>query len=239
MISLARIPEFFVSHKASPGLIIGMVFVLSIGVALGLVLLELAAWLVGERVRRSMHWVFVFGLALLTVLPPVQRLVDGSDLLDCRVCIADSAFSFRSFMFAGRRSGCSSRCFHPSWWHFRCGFCCLPPWVVLSCRMPLKHRPILQINNPVPVVLVVLDEFNITALLDAEGRIDPVRFPNFAALASQSQWFTNAVATYVETAVAVSAILTGRQPRAGCSAQSDGNRSSSKSVHNVGRPLSS
>ncbi|MBA3614252.1 MAG: hypothetical protein H0W49_15345, partial [Nitrospirales bacterium] len=78
---LGQNPEFFVSHKASPGLIIGMVFVLSIGVALGLVLVELAAWLVGERVRRRMHRVLVFGLAFLTVLPPAQRLIGGNDLL--------------------------------------------------------------------------------------------------------------------------------------------------------------
>jgi hypothetical protein len=62
---------------------------------------------------------------------------------------------------------------------------------------------------------VVFDEFNITALLDGAGRIDPVRFPNFAALAADSWWFPNAIATYVETTVAVSRILTGLNPRSG------------------------
>jgi hypothetical protein len=71
----------------------------------------------------------------------------------------------------------------------------------------------IEIKNPVPVVLVVLDEFNITALLDAEGRIDPVRYPNFSELAAESWWFPNAVTTSGSTERAVPAILTGQQPR--------------------------
>ncbi|WP_342348291.1 sulfatase-like hydrolase/transferase [uncultured Nitrospira sp.] len=210
---LGQNPEFFVSHKASPGLIIGMVFVLSMGMALGLVLLELAAWLVGERIRNSMHLVFVFGLAFLTALPPAQRLVDGADLLIVGLALV------LGFLFS---------VLYVRWQVVRLFVTVLSPVVVAFPLWFLLFTPVgrlvipdvieaqadITINNPVPVVLVVLDEFNITALLDAEGRIDPVRFPNFAALGSESQWFTNATATYVETAVAVSAILTGRKPRA-------------------------
>lgn len=209
---LGQNPEFFVSYKAGPELIIGMVFVLSIGMPLGLVLLELAVWPVGERVRNSLHLVFVFGLAFLTVLPPVQRLVNGSDLL-----IVGFALLI-GFLFS---------VFYVRWQAIRLFLTVLSPVVVAFPLWFLLFTPVgrlvmpdaieaqadIGINNPVPVVLIVLDEFNITALLDAERRIDPVRFPNFAALASQSQWYPNAAAAYVETAVAVSAILTGRKPR--------------------------
>ncbi len=58
-----------------------MIFVLSMGVALGLVLLELAAGLVGEQVRRSIHLAFVFVFVILVVLPSVQRVIDGTDLV--------------------------------------------------------------------------------------------------------------------------------------------------------------
>ncbi|GJL70451.1 MAG: hypothetical protein NPIRA06_30860 [Nitrospirales bacterium] len=209
---LGQNPEFFVSYKASPGLIIGMVFVLSIGVALGLVLLELAAWLVGERVRNSLHLVFVFGLAFLTALPPTQRLVDGPDLLIVGFALL-LGFLFSVLYVRGQAVRLFLTVLSPVVVAFPLWFLLFTPVGRLIMPDVIEAQADIEINNPVPVVLIVLDEFNITALLDAEGRIDPVRFPNFAALASQSQWFANAAATYVETAVAVSAILTGRKPR--------------------------
>lgn len=211
---LGQNPEFFVSHKAGPGLIIGMVFVLSIGVALGLVLLELAAWLFGERVRNILHLVFVFGLAFLTVLPPVQRLVDGSDLLIVGFALL-IGFLFSVLYVRGQAFRLFLTVLSPVVVAFPLWFLLFTPVGRLVMPDAIEPKAPIAINNPIPVVLVVLDEFNITALLDAEHRIDPVRFPNFADLAAQSYWFPNAVATYVETATAVSGILTGRQPKAG------------------------
>jgi len=40
-----------------------------------------------------------------------------------------------------------------------------------------------------PVVLIAFDELPLNSLLDANGRIDPVRFPNFARVARGSTWF--------------------------------------------------
>ena len=62
------------------------------------------------------------------------------------------------------------------------------------------------------VVLLVLDEFPGDSLLDAGGRIDPVRYPNFAALASDATWFRNAYSVYDSTTKAVPLILDGRRP---------------------------
>ena len=211
---LGQNPEFFVSHKASPGLIIGMVFVLSIGVALGLVLLELVAWLVGERVRNSLHLVFTFGLAFLTVLPPVRRLVGGSDLLIVGFALL-IGFLFSVLYARGQAFRLFLTVLSPVVVAFPLWFLFFTPVGRLVMPDAIEAKAPIAISNPIPVVLVVLDEFNITALLDAERRIDSVRFPNFAALAAQSYWFPNAVATYVETATAVSGILTGRQPKAG------------------------
>ena len=66
-----------------------------------------------------------------------------------------------------------------------------------------------------PVVLVTFDELPMNSLLDANGRIDPVRFPNFARLGRGSTWFVNASTVAEGTTHAVPAILTGRFPRAG------------------------
>ena len=66
----------------------------------------------------------------------------------------------------------------------------------------------------VPVLLVAFDELPVNSLLDAHGRIDAARFPNFAALAAGSTWFANTSTVAEGTTHAVPAILTGRFPRA-------------------------
>jgi hypothetical protein len=65
------------------------------------------------------------------------------------------------------------------------------------------------------VLLVTFDELPLNSLLDAHGRIDPVRFPNFARFARGSTWFVNTSTVAEGTTHAVPAILTGRLPRAG------------------------
>ncbi len=65
------------------------------------------------------------------------------------------------------------------------------------------------------VVLIVLDEFPGDALRDAQGRIDPVRYPNIAALAANGTWYRNAWSKYDSTTKAVPLILDGMSPRPG------------------------
>ena len=60
-----------------------------------------------------------------------------------------------------------------------------------------------------PVVVVVLDEFPLTSLLRADGSINEVRYPKFAALARKSTWFRNAASESAHTGRSVPTILTG------------------------------
>jgi Sulfatase len=66
-------------------------------------------------------------------------------------------------------------------------------------------------------ILLVLDEFPSDSLLDAQGRIDPVRYPNLAALAAGGTWFPNAYSVYDSTTKAVPLILDGIRPHPGTS----------------------
>ena len=68
------------------------------------------------------------------------------------------------------------------------------------------------------VVLLVMDEFPGDSLLDASRRIDPVRYPNFAALAGDGTWFRNAFSVYDSTTKAVPLILDGMRRAPGSSA---------------------
>jgi hypothetical protein len=68
-------------------------------------------------------------------------------------------------------------------------------------------------SAPVPVVLLIIDELPLVSLLDADRAIDPVLYPNLAALAHDGTWFRNATTVADFTQWAVPAILTGRYPR--------------------------
>lgn len=72
--------------------------------------------------------------------------------------------------------------------------------------------PGYQAQNPVPVVMIVLDGLNGMALLNEQLEIDAQRYPAFARLAAMSTWYRNASTVHYRTDNAVPAILTGRVP---------------------------
>ena len=70
----------------------------------------------------------------------------------------------------------------------------------------------VDMGSPAPVVLIVLDELPTLSLINDEGAIDPDRWPNFATLAAESNWFRNHTGVAPSTPTAVPAILSGRFP---------------------------
>lgn len=70
----------------------------------------------------------------------------------------------------------------------------------------------VEVDNPVPVVMLVFDEFPVASLIDSEGNIQESAYPNFARLARDGVWFRNAMGVEQQTEQAMPAILTGRHP---------------------------
>jgi len=68
------------------------------------------------------------------------------------------------------------------------------------------------VANPVPLVMIVFDEFPIASLIDPDGSLYADRYPNFARLAADGTWFRNAVTVEQQTEHSVPAILTGVVP---------------------------
>jgi hypothetical protein len=66
-----------------------------------------------------------------------------------------------------------------------------------------------DVSSHVPVVMVVFDEVSTIAFEDAHERIDPVLYPNLAALARDTTWFRYATAPTDMTGTATPTILTG------------------------------
>ena len=63
-----------------------------------------------------------------------------------------------------------------------------------------------------PVVLIVLDELPTASIIDANGAIDAVRFPNLARLAGEATWYRNHTTQSGFTNTAVPTIFTGNSP---------------------------
>lgn len=66
-----------------------------------------------------------------------------------------------------------------------------------------------EVGNPVPVVMLVFDEFPLATMIDAEGRLLADVYPNFAQLAAEGVWYRNAVGVRQQTEEALPTILTG------------------------------
>ena len=79
-------------------------------------------------------------------------------------------------------------------------------------------EPVDETVSRGPIVMVVFDELPVRSLLDADGLIDPVRYPGFAEFASEATWYRNSTGVATHTANAVPAILTGRYPPAALAA---------------------
>ena len=72
--------------------------------------------------------------------------------------------------------------------------------------------PRLEPHSTTPILMVVFDQLPLVSLLDNEGQIDPIRYPNFSKLAGDSIWYRNATAVSDRTGWALPALLTGNYP---------------------------
>lgn len=70
----------------------------------------------------------------------------------------------------------------------------------------------VAIEDPAPVVMVVLDELPTVSLLDDDGAIDAERLPALAGLAADATWYRNHSTVAPLTPSALPAILTGQLP---------------------------
>jgi hypothetical protein len=70
----------------------------------------------------------------------------------------------------------------------------------------------VKIDRPKRVVMIVMDEFPTSSLLDGKGGLDASLFPHLAALADDSNWYRNHTTVGPHTTQAVPAMLTGDFP---------------------------
>jgi chromate transport protein ChrA len=209
---LSKNSSFFVTHRTSSlGIClvtIGLCFILP-GL---LVAVEAMVSLLGVTKLRLTHSFFVALLIAASVLPltkGIPGLSGGQKLL--AVISASLAGSFAYLKFRTRR--------------FSLVF--LLPAVLIFPLLFLFHSPVSRllfhashwekeghiVRNPVPIVMVIFDEFPLSSLLNEKNLIDAIHYPHFASLAAESIWYRNATSVSDGTLNAVPAILDGLYPR--------------------------
>lgn len=210
---LSEGPAFFVAHHAQPSDIYLLVLFLCGALPASIVLVEALVGLLSRAARRHLHFWVVTLLLILGLLPMLKR-VEGIPGMACLVGAA----------VLGVTGGAA-------YYRFRLVRTCftgLAPAVIVVPGLFMFHSPvskivlagdyanaekkIAKVENPVPVILVILDEFPTVSLMDEKREIDPIRYPHFAALVREATWFRNFTTVYPATTGAIPSILTGKYP---------------------------
>lgn len=206
---LSENAEFFVAADMGPLAIIGLMALLTLGIP---TLLCLPFWIF-RHVSAVPAFLVLFVLFLLYVVQLTNAL-DGIPAV-AAVSISGIAAALLSVAYLRRAEFAfvvSVMCPIAILFAAQFAFSSNVYSLLRSDNSADGHGIELNMEEPIPVVLVVLDEMPLLDMLDPNGDIDEKAFPNFALLANQSTWYENATTVAAETMVAVPAILTGQHP---------------------------
>lgn len=208
---LGRTPEFFVVRGSTDADVIVLALALVLVPPLVGLAVEAAAGAISAGAVRWVHLVLVAVLAAGVAVQIVRRDIGSTYPVFAISVAAGAGFAV---LYARTRP---VRMF--------VGVLAPVPLIFLAIflvRAPLselggtaKALAIAAPKRPVPVVLVVFDEFAEDSLLGPDHKVDAGRFPNFAALEQTATWYRNASSVHEHTPAAVPAILTGQYPTPG------------------------
>jgi len=176
-------------------------------------LLEGLVGLAGEAPRRALHLLFVGGLVTLIALRALKEAFDPAAGI---VVLAAFALGLAGALFYRRvRAGRSIvNLLVPAPLIFLAMFLFFSP-VENLVFPPKAHASLVVQSASNDIVVLILDEFPTSSLMNGGGQIDAARYPSFGDLARHSTWFRNATSEHEGTHAAVPAILDGRLPKRG------------------------
>ena len=199
---------FLQDHGVEPAAIYLLTITTCVLIPMLIVFTELGASSFGQLVRSRVHTAIVFLLTTAIVLPVLK----WSGVFDGRRQVA-----------LGVLLGAAGALAYRHWPPVRLLVTAALPALLVFPGLFVFHSPVSRllfpksapeiapsgVSNPVPVVMVVFDEFCGTSLMNEEHQIDARRYPNFAALAENATWYRNATTVHPRTDRAVPAILAG------------------------------
>ena len=202
-------PGFLTDSGVEPAGVLLIAAVLSLLIPAGV---ALTAWGIGRvfpRARRPVFATALFILSALIALPIVKRIesyLSAALVISLGLALAGAAVWA---YFASRRVRSVVTVAAPAVIVF-------PAIFLFSSPISSMFGAARQIEtarwNPVPIVMLVLDELSGQSLLNEQREIDAARFPGFARLAQQSTWYRNATTIHSETLYAVPTLLSGKFP---------------------------
>ena len=203
-------PEELTARRASPLAIVGFALAVALLPAMALWLLEQPTRLLGRQRRELVHRVVLSSLFGILVVEVVKEATSAP----ARLLISLGLLAGVGFLVLSAR------------WEqilLVARYLALAPIAFVALFLfasPVSALIVgggvdaadVEVADPAPVVMVVLDELPTASLLDGAGDLDADRLPGFAALAEDATWYRNHTTVAPETASAVPAILTGRLP---------------------------
>lgn len=212
-------PAFFAVRRSSVGeillLVVMLLVILPLPLLTILTLMDLASrrWRVNPVWGQALHGLFMAGLAAAFFLLMLKQV--GFDgllwLLTGLVLGLGFALAYRHLDFLRQILSwlALSLVILPIVFLLRPGMVKL----MMGRQETVALLPVEEAR--VPVIFVLADELSLTALLDAEERIDAASYPHLASFAAQATWFSHAETVSDATEIAVPALLTGRFPQPG------------------------
>ncbi|HET9258816.1 MAG TPA: hypothetical protein VFP42_01660, partial [Acidimicrobiia bacterium] len=198
---------FFTAHQAIPFDVIGLALLLTIVIPLIVALPIVVLIRFAPRVGVVAYGLVLGLLAAAASLPFVERMVDTTWLVVAMALALGGLVVWASLRFRGLQTLLR--------WGAVVPLVVLAMFVFISPASALVMAPdrVVQetsgVGNPVPVVILVLDELPVQTLMDAEGNIDATRYPGFASLLEDFTWFRNTATLSSFTEEVLPMILTG------------------------------
>ncbi len=208
---LSRNSEFFIAKHSKPLEIVLLAILLSIGIPGILAVIELLSGWIHPKLREVVHGFLFVLLAATTLMPTLKNL----EMLPGTILIGTAFLGGVLMLVLVSRLQAARILVN----YLSLSLLIIPILfltnhsigkVLRSDDSDVPH--VLKVSATAPVFVLVFDEFPVVSLLDENGDIDPVRYPNFHRLMEDSIWFRKATTVADGTPEAVTAILTGKYP---------------------------
>ena len=203
----ARHPEFLVAHGMQATSVVIFVLTLALAIPISVCVLLLVLGKLSQRLESWTAALLVGLLSGLLVLQVFTRTIPAPGPLLVTEAVGLSlgaAWLYRNFS------------------QVRLFLTVLSPSILIFPLMFLFASRLITgdsgkytlpaVDSQTPVVMVAFDELPVISLLDGQRKIDPVRFPNLAALAGEAHWFSNATTVSEGNLISLPAILDGLYP---------------------------
>jgi hypothetical protein len=204
---ISKNPDFLVARALIGWQVVGLGLVLVLVPPLLGLGIEALVGLVSSALRAVVHLLFVALFVALVAIQALKNVMPGAATA-VQIVIAASLGLLAAGAY-GRASGLRSfvTVLSPAPALFLAIFLFFSP--VSDLTFASATAETANVSSHVPVVMVVFDEVSTIAFEDARERIDPVLYPNLAALGRDATWFRYATAPTDMTGTATPTILTG------------------------------